>query len=213
MASLPFQQAERAALCDLFLQVGPDAPTLCEGWATYDLAAHLVIRERKPLSGPGLVMGGAPARLTARILARAKQDHSYPELVATVRRGPPALLRPFDKAMNQNEYFVHHEDVRRGGGDTTPRTGAEAAPVEDALWAMLQKSGKFATRPVKEIGVDLVRPNGDVIHARPGTPLATLTGTAMEIALFLSGRGEAAQVELGGPPEAVAVVRAAGFGI
>jgi uncharacterized protein (TIGR03085 family) len=213
MASLPFQQAERAALCDLFLHVGPDAPTLCEGWATYDLAAHLVIRERKPLSGPGLVMGGAPARLTARILARAKQAHSYPELVAMVRRGPPALLRPFDKAMNQNEYFVHHEDVRRGGGDTTPRPGAEGARVEDALWTMFRRNAKFATRPVKEIGVDLVRPNGDVIHARPGTPLATLTGTAMELALFLSGRGEAARVELGGPPEAVAVVRAAGFGI
>ncbi len=194
--------------------MGPDAPTLCEGWATYDLAAHLVIRERKPLSGPGLVMGGAPARLTARILARAKQDHSYPELVATVRRGPPALLRPFDKAMNLNEYFVHHEDVRRGGGDTTPRTGAEAAPVEDALWTHAPaKRQVHATRPVKEIGVDLVRPDGDVIHARPGTPLATLTGTAMEIVLFLSGRGEAAHVELGGPPEAVAVVRAAGFGI
>ena len=62
MALTAPQQAERAALCDLFVQVGPAAPTLCEGWATYDLAAHLVIRERKPLSGPGLVMGGAAAR-------------------------------------------------------------------------------------------------------------------------------------------------------
>ena len=68
----PPQQAERAALCDLFLRVGPDAPTLCEGWATDDLATHLVIRERKPLSGPGLVMGGAAARMTERILARTK---------------------------------------------------------------------------------------------------------------------------------------------
>src|ERR1019366_1938857 len=167
MASLPIQQAERAALCDLFLETGPDAPTLCEGWTTYDLAAHLVIRERKPLSGPGLVMGGAAARLTARILERAKQTHSYAELVSTVRRGPPAVLRPFDKAMNQTEYFVHHEDVRRGGGDTTARTGVEAAQVEEALWTMLQRGAKFMTRPVKEIGIDLVRPSGDVIHARP----------------------------------------------
>ena len=213
MASLPIQQAERAALCDLFLETGPDAPTLCEGWTTYDLAAHLVIRERKPLSGPGLVMGGAAARLTARILERAKQTHSYAELVSTVRRGPPAVLRPFDKAMNQTEYFVHHEDVRRGGGDTTARTGVEAAQVEEALWTMLQRGAKFMTRPVKEIGIDLVRPSGDVIHARPGPVVATLTGTAVEIVLFLSGRGEAAHVELGGPTQAVAAVRAAGFGI
>src|SRR6202451_2895593 len=98
MATLPPQQAERAALCDLFLKVGPEPPTLGRGWTTYDLAAHLVIRERKPLSGPGLVMGGAAARLTARMLVAAKQRHAYAELVAQVRSGPPAVLRPFDKA-------------------------------------------------------------------------------------------------------------------
>jgi len=207
------QQAERAALCDLFERVGPDAPTLCEGWATYDLAAHLVIRERKPLSGPGLVMGGAAARLTARMLERAKQSHSYPELVALVRRGPPAVLRPFDKAMNLTEYFVHHEDVRRGGGDTAARTGPNADRIEDALWRMLQRGARFMTRPVKTIGIDLVRPDGEVIHARPGPSVATLKGTAAEIVLFLSGRGEAAHMELGGAPDDVAAVRAAGFGI
>jgi uncharacterized protein (TIGR03085 family) len=213
MAGVPIQKAERAALCDLFLEIGPEAPTLCEGWATYDLAAHLVIRERKPLSGPGLVLGGAAARLTARMLARAKQTHSYAELVATVRRGPPRVLRPFDKVMNQTEYFVHHEDVRRGGGDTAARTGAEAAAVEEALWSMLGRAGKFMTRPVKGVGVDLVRPDGSTLHARPGPAVAILGGTAMEIVLFLSGRGEAARVELGGSADAVAAVRDAGFGI
>jgi len=213
MPTIAPQQAERLALCDLFLKVGPDAPTLCEGWATYDLAAHLVIRERKPLSGPGLVMGGAAARLTARILTRAKQTHSYSELVSLVRRGPPLVLAPFDRAMNLTEYFVHHEDVRRGGGDTTPRSGAEAAQVEEALWQMLHRSAKFMTRPVKAIGIDLVRPDGEVIHARPGSPLATITGAAGEIVLRLSGRGDAARVEVGGASDAVAVVRDAGFGI
>ena len=36
------------ALCDLFEEVGPDAPTLCGDWTTRDLAAHLVMRERRP---------------------------------------------------------------------------------------------------------------------------------------------------------------------
>ena len=178
MATEPPQQAERAALCDLFLKVGPDAPTLCEGWTTYDLAAHLVIRERKPLSGPGLVMGGAAARLTARILTRTKERRSYPELVATVRRGPPALLAPFDRVMNLTEYFVHHEDVRRGGGDTTPRRGPEAAQIEGALWQSLHRSAKFMTRSAKTTAIDLVRPDGEVIHARTGTSVATITGSA-----------------------------------
>ncbi|MDR3651026.1 MAG: TIGR03085 family metal-binding protein [Acidimicrobiales bacterium] len=213
MATLPPHRAERAALCDLFVKVGPDAPTRCEGWATYDLAAHLVIRERKPLSGPGLVMGGAAARLTARILARTKQTHPYTELVALVRRGPPPLLAPFDKVMNLTEYFVHHEDVRRGGGDTTPRPSEDLVSVESALWKSLRRSAKFMTRPLKDLGLDLVTPDGDVIHARPGASTATLTGTPGEIVLFLSGRAAAAHVEVGGPPAAVDAVHDARFGL
>lgn len=40
-------QRERSALVETFHQVGPDAPTLCERWTTRDLAAHLVVRERR----------------------------------------------------------------------------------------------------------------------------------------------------------------------
>ena len=52
-------RAERASLCDLLAEVGPDAPTLCEGWTTALLAAHLVVRERRPDGGPGRGVGGA----------------------------------------------------------------------------------------------------------------------------------------------------------
>ena len=41
----PIDVRERMGLCDLFVELGPDAPTLCEGWTTADLAAHLVLRE------------------------------------------------------------------------------------------------------------------------------------------------------------------------
>ena len=58
MTNRDLAQLERGRLCDLLLVVGPDHPTLCEGWTTADLAAHLVIRERKPLAGPGIVAGG-----------------------------------------------------------------------------------------------------------------------------------------------------------
>ena len=51
--------------------------------------------------------------------------------------------------MNLTEYFVHHEDVRRGGGDTSPAPAAERRRIEDALWAMLHRGAKFMTRPVK----------------------------------------------------------------
>ncbi len=41
-------RSERAALCDLALQVGADRPTLCEGWTVKDLVVHLLVREGSP---------------------------------------------------------------------------------------------------------------------------------------------------------------------
>ena len=41
-------ELERAALCDTLEAVGPDVPTLCDPWTTAELAAHLVIRDRRP---------------------------------------------------------------------------------------------------------------------------------------------------------------------
>jgi uncharacterized protein (TIGR03085 family) len=49
---------ERAALTDLMATLGPDAPTLCGGWTTRDLAAHLVVRERRPDIGIGAIVPG-----------------------------------------------------------------------------------------------------------------------------------------------------------
>src|ERR1700753_1453307 len=51
-----YAQAERTALCDLFLELGPQAPTLCEGWTTRDLAAHLVVRDRRPDGAIGILV-------------------------------------------------------------------------------------------------------------------------------------------------------------
>ncbi|WP_461013210.1 maleylpyruvate isomerase N-terminal domain-containing protein, partial [Trueperella pyogenes] len=44
---MSFSSDERRRLADLLLAKGPDAPTLCEGWFTRDLAAHLWIREHR----------------------------------------------------------------------------------------------------------------------------------------------------------------------
>jgi uncharacterized protein (TIGR03085 family) len=213
MASVPSQRAERAALCDLFEQLGPAAPTLCDGWATLDLATHLVVRERNPLAGPGLVLGGPFAALTSRIMERTKAAHSYEEIVGRVRHGPPPWTAPFDALINLVEYFVHHEDVRRGGGDRTPRPEADIAALEVALWRTLARQARFMTRPVRGVGLDVVSTRGQVIHARAGSPRATLSGRPGEIVLYLSGRRSAAHVELGGAPEAVAVLRQARFGL
>ena len=105
-------QQERKTLCDLFVELGSEAPTLCEGWFTADLAAHLVVRERRPDSGPGLVWP-ALADYTDKVRRAVRDRTPYLKLVETVRRGPPLLLRPFDGPMNTVEFFIHVEDVRR----------------------------------------------------------------------------------------------------
>ena len=214
MASLPPYRTERTALCDLFQRVGPDAPTLCEGWDTVDLATHLVVRERRPLAGPGLVLGGPFRAQLEREMTRTKASTSFDALVAMVRSGPPAWLRPMDALFNLSEFFVHHEDVRRGGGDFTPRPEEDVTGLEEALWQSLRRGGAvMAARRVRGAGLELVRPEGERIQARRGADKATLTGRPGEILLFLMGRGPAAQVELTGAPDAVAAVSSAAFGL
>ena len=207
--AIPLHRSERSALCDLFARVGPAAPTLCAGWTTTDLATHLVVRERKPVAALGLVLSPLAATLD-KTMARMSGANSYDALVAMVRSGPPSLLRPFDAAMNTVEYFIHHEDVRRGGGDNTPRPVADIAELEEALWRSVARGSRKALGP---IGLDLVHGDGRIAHVRPGSPTATLTGRPGELTLYLSGRRHAAQVELAGGPEAVAAVRNARFGI
>ncbi|MDE3087427.1 MAG: TIGR03085 family protein, partial [Acidobacteriota bacterium] len=131
-------QAERQTLCGLLAEYGPDAPTLCEGWTTSDLAAHLVVRERRPDSGPGLVWPPLAA-YTDKVRLAARHRTSWETLVEKVRRGPPVVLRPFDGPMNTVEYFIHVEDVRRAREGWAPRPLSRE--LADALWARLGPGG------------------------------------------------------------------------
>lgn len=207
----PLDARERRELCDLFEELGPDAPTLCEGWATLDLAAHLVVRERDPRSAPGIVLGGRFEALLERVTARAK-DRGYARLVEQVRNGPP--LGPFvvpglRTLLNLNEYVVHHEDVRRANG-LAPR--ADRPELQDTIWRLLGRTARLLLRNARGVGVRLVRPDGAAITAGSG-PEAVLTGEPLEVLLYLQGRRDAAKVELTGDPHAIEVLTTASLGI
>ena len=205
-----YAQEERAALAALLEETGPDAPTLCEGWLTRDLVAHLVLRERRPDAAVGM-LGGPLAGYTARVQRQFLDRYSYPELIALFKEGPPALS-PFaipgaDEAANTVEYFVHHEDVRRAGEGWAERP--VDAGLAEALWKRLSGARLFLRSA--PTGVVLAREGDgrlDLIVAKAASPSVTVAGSPAELTMWSMGRVSAAHVTLDGPDEAVEKLRA-----
>lgn len=208
--SADLAQAERAALCDLLLEVGPDAPTLCAGWTTTDLAAHLVVRDRRPDVGPGLILSGPFARHTARVTRRAAERVPFERLVTRIRSGPPWPIRLVDGPVNLVEYFVHLEDVRRAVDGWAPRSGLD--DLQDALWPFQKSGTKLRTRRVQDVGLSIARPGGQPVAVRSGSRQVTATGDPGELALFFFGRRDRSRVDLTGDSDGVSEVRTAPIG-
>ncbi|MBB3748615.1 uncharacterized protein (TIGR03085 family) [Mycolicibacterium sp. BK634] len=211
----PFDAQERAALCDLFVRLGPDAPTLLDGWTTKDLAAHLLLRERDPLAAPGLVIPGPLARLAERRTAEMVRRREFGWLVGRLRSGPPVgfFRLPWVRSFpSLNEFFVHHEDVRRANG-LGPRDDLGPA-LEAALWRNVERGARFLSRRLRGVGLDIVwTGTGERVTVRAGDPTAELSGPPGELLMYLFGRQAAAQVEIAGPPTAVDGVRNGHFGM
>ena len=201
---------ERAALCDTLEKFGPDAPTLCEGWLTLDLAAHLVAREARSDAAVGLVLPGPFARHLQHVMDAYKRK-GYDTLVGMLRTGPPWMHRTGPLATaNVNENFVHHEDVRRASGEG-PRVLDEE--MDAILWRLLGLGARMTKRKLRGAGLVLRTPDGrERVVSTDGRPV-TLTGPAGELALFMAGRKEAAELTRDGDPAALAIVLAADLGI
>jgi uncharacterized protein (TIGR03085 family) len=198
MATTGYAQAERQALADLLIQLGPDAPTLCTGWKTRDLAAHLVLREHRPDAAVGILVPQLAA-YTAKV-QREVTSRRYEELVATVRRGPPYPMRLVDEQINTVEYFVHHEDVRRAIGDVPVR---QLEPgMQEVLWRRLRVMVRLTSRKVP-VGLVYEWPGQGSVTARRGDPEVTVSGLPSELTLFAFGRGGASSAELSGDEASV----------
>lgn len=198
-----FAQRERLLLADLLEAEGPEAPTLCEGWQTRELAAHVVVRERRPDAAAGLLIKPLSPRLDKAMEEFAAKP--YEELIQLIRTGPPRFspfqLKQIDEASNTIEFYVHTEDVRRAQPDWTPR---ELDPVfQDALWSRLERSARLVGRSAPT-GLVLRRPDGQTAVAHKGTPVVTVTGEPSELLMFAYGRQNAAKVELDGDENAIA---------
>jgi uncharacterized protein (TIGR03085 family) len=202
-------QSERQTLCNLLESLGPLAPTLCEGWTTSDLAAHLFVRESRPLASPGILL--APfAHITQREMERAKRELGYGGLITRIRSGPPYPMRLLDAQVNVMEYFVHHEDVRRAEAGWEPRTDAE---LDAGLWRLVQRLSRLMARKLSGAGLELVAPGFGTVVAKASEPVAVVTAGPQELVMLLFGRKGAARVQVEGPDAALAAVDSARFGI
>ena len=203
---------ERQQFADDLVAAGPDAPTLCEGWTARDLAAHVVIRERRLDAAAGILVG-ALSNHTEKVQTKTAAG-DWDELVDQVRNGPPkwspTRIDKVDRAVNTIEFFVHTEDVRRAAPEWAPRD--LAADLEDDLASALRRAAKMLTKSAP-CGVTLAPEGREPIVAHAGEPMVTVSGPIGELVLFVYGRQDHARVEFVGPDDAVAQLRSAEFGI
>jgi uncharacterized protein (TIGR03085 family) len=190
--------------------VGPDAPTLCAGWRTRDLAAHLIVRERRLDATPGIAIPFL-AGYTAKVQNQTARSTSWDDLVEMVASGPPLYspFKLFDAVANLGEMFIHHEDVRRAVDGWQPRV-----LDEPTVAALRRQLGLLSRMTLAKLPAQVV------LQTTEGQPIArvgrgdavTVTGEPQELVLFVAGR-DAARVEFDGDPQAVAAVRTARRGL
>lgn len=185
-------ERQRARCCAALDAVGAAAPTLCEGWTTFDLAAHLDALCRDPMSWPGIGLAGF-APVTERRAQQLQNRLGYPGLVRRLRQRSPTIpLFGLDPLLgwphHLGEWFVHTEDVRRA--NDLPPADPDAA-LDEVLWRrvpaaariLLRRSGPLVLRHV----------DGRSARVVPGPDPRRVTGQPSELMMHVY-RGRAARV-------------------
>lgn len=213
---MQFVEPSREVLAETLLAAGPGAATLCAGWRTQELAAHLYLREHSAKVGLGLVVkpwNKVSEKATARLAAEASTPEAFADLVRKFRDGPPKLspmaLRAVDHSANLVEFFVHTEDIRRATDRWAPR--ALDLEYSEALWAELVKRAAILYRGV-DLGVVLVNPAGPRHVAKRAPVSVAIIGEPGELLMHANGRIGQALVSFEGRPDAVALLQTAPVG-
>ena len=189
---MSFADRQRALLTDLLEELGPFAPTRCEGWNTGDLAAHLWVREHRVDALPGIGIARFSGH-TERVQKEALQRWGFPKLVADLRV-VPTWRRPVSPLMDGAEYYIHHEDVLRANDRTQQLSDGE----QKALWKIVKvlarktQLGKKYRLAVTPLGA------GERITLGRGTETVHVRGLPGELLLHFSGRD--ADISIVGEP-------------
>lgn len=190
---------ERAALAAAFSAAAPDDPTLCVGWTTSHLLAHLVQRENNLFGNVADQISRRPPgeeKHLGKLVATAQTRSGYDALIRRLADGPPGWspMNWAGEQLNLLEFVIHHEDVRRGGTDIPP---PRQLPSEEnrVIFQRLPTLAKLTYRRAP-VGIVLATPDGDRQVVKKGDQPVELLGTPIELALYVSGRQRAANVEL-----------------
>ena len=203
---------ERALLCALAQQLGPDAPTLSGGWTVKDLVVHLLLREGHPAAVAIVV---PPLQgLLDRATSKASKD-DFPTLVKRLRHGPP-VWSPFSlpkvgEFMNLLEFYIHHEDIRRAQPDWQPRSLPRE--TEDGIWGALRHLGRGMVLGARVGFVAERSDTGDRHTLKKGERDVVVRGLPSEVALYAYGRKPEARVELIGDEADVKALQRSSLGI
>jgi uncharacterized protein (TIGR03085 family) len=196
---------EQDSLVETFRTTDPDAPTLCDGWNVRRLLAHLMQREHHPVARIRDSVARKPPGQEPglnKLTSQASTPQGYDDLIDRFSQGAPRwspMSWAADK-FNLVEYLIHHEDIRRAGAKPAePRDLPEAE--QDAVWQQLGLLARLGLRR-SPVGVRLATPKGKSRAVKAGGGV-TLTGEPVELALWLSGRRDPAQVAVTGSPEVI----------
>lgn len=207
---------ERSALVETLRSTGPEAPTLCEGWSTRDLAAHLVVREGRPDAAVGVFVPALAHRLEE--LRLRELDRSWEDLLDRIDGGAPwySPLRYADQVANAAEYLVHHEDVLRARRGWVTR---EFGPGDlDRIWSLATTVAKTFLRKVParvELRTPAEIPSTKVAPVSAGAwlaPVVSVIAEPVEMLLWAFGR-EAVRVDVSGAQRGIDALEAVSRGI
>lgn len=197
---------ERAALADAFSHASPDDPTLCAGWTTSHLLAHLVQRENDLFGNIADQIGRRPPgeeKHLGELVATAQTRRGYDALIRRLADGPPrwSPMNWAGEQLNLLEFLIHHEDLRRGNGAGTPPPRQLPSEERQVIFQRLTTLAKLSYRRAP-VGIILATPDGDRQVVKKGNTKVELIGAPIELALYMSGRQRVADVDLQGPADA-----------
>ncbi|AKE39376.1 TIGR03085 family protein [Corynebacterium camporealensis] len=201
LGHMSFSSSERSKLAQLLHDLGPDAPTLCEGWTTRDMAAHLWTRENQFVATAGVFVPALSDRAEQAHAETAQRD--YDKVVDEWGRGPTGLnpWRVLDSKGNFAEHFIHHEDVRRANGQDEPRDFSRV--VNKQMHSTLEKLAKAMLRKSKQPVVLYPEGFSRIVAAdsngvsENGSAVVAVHGEVGELLLWVYGR-DAAHVKIEG---------------